>query len=104
MCEWRSIITIYFDISLCIPLYWILRGGLVARIFVGDARIRKLVGELIPLVVDAESVNKLCERLNGALAASGFEGSVYPNRLHALLSEDPARALNEASVDLIERA
>jgi superfamily II DNA or RNA helicase len=73
----------------------------VARLFVADPRVRRLIEKLVPLV-SASSVNRVCEHLNAALKPG--QGSVYPNRIHALLSEDPTRALNQTSVDLIETA
>ena len=36
--------------------------------------------------------------------AAGDQKEIYPNRLHTLLSEEPLRSLNEASVAVIERA
>lgn len=59
---------------------------------------------LIPLFLRAQSVNALTESLNGALTATGELGRIYPNRLHALLSEEPGRTVNEKTFALIEKA
>lgn len=77
----------------------------MGRITLGDPRIRSLVEEqLVPLVVAHGSVNAVANELNTALAQAEVEGTVYPNRLHALLSDERGRGLNEASVTLVERA
>jgi hypothetical protein len=78
----------------------------MARLFVSDERLRGLVERLTPLLLAAGSVNRLCELINQSL--SGDDGAkrkmLYPNRLHALFSGEPTRALNEASVKLIQRS
>src|SRR5258708_31736524 len=76
----------------------------MARLSVADARVRRLVEKLVPLVIEFQSVNNLCERLNAALANEHVTIPIYPNRLHSLLSDDPSRAVNEATVTLVERA
>lgn len=78
----------------------------MARVFVSDERIKRLVERLIPLLLAAGSINRLCEMINQALSTDGGAKRklLYPNRLHALFSGEPNRALNEASVKLIQRA
>jgi superfamily II DNA or RNA helicase len=76
----------------------------VARKSVSNPEVQRLIERLVPFVVESGSVNKACERLNQALAGSNSPVPVYPNRLHALLSEDPSRGLNEATLELIEGA
>jgi superfamily II DNA or RNA helicase len=73
----------------------------VARLSLSEPRVRRLIEKLVPLVA-AGSVNRVSDHLNAVLEPG--KGCVYPNRIHALLSEDPARALNEASIALIETA
>ena len=76
----------------------------MARVFVSDDRPRQLVEKLVPLLLAAGSVNKLCELINEALAPDGSAKTLYPNRLHALFSEKPNRSLNEASIEAIEKS
>lgn len=76
----------------------------MARITLDDIRIRSLVEQqLVPLVVAVGSVNAAANELNTALGEVDVNGTVYPNRLHALLSEERGRALNEGSITLVER-
>lgn len=76
----------------------------MARLSVGHPEVRSVVDALLPVVADAGSVNAAVERLNRALAAVKVRTPVYANRIHALLSDDPARALNQATVELIKKA
>jgi len=76
----------------------------MARLSVSDGRVQKLIDQLVPLIIQFKSVNGLCEGLNLALESEGIGTPIYPNRLHALLSDDPARALNEATISLVEHA
>jgi len=76
----------------------------MARLSVADPKVRVLVEKLVALVIEVGSVNKACDLLNAALASKGIKGLIYPNRVHQLLSEDPTRALNEATVQSIHLA
>src|SRR5215211_3086462 len=77
----------------------------MGRLSIGNSRIRQLVEQqVIPLLFSTGSVNGLTESLNKALGAAGIKDTIYPNRIHTLLSDDPSRALNESTVTLIERA
>jgi superfamily II DNA or RNA helicase len=77
----------------------------MGRLSIGNSRIRQLVEQrVIPLFFSTSSVNALTESLNKALGAAGVKDTIYPNRIHTLLSDDPSRALNESTVTLIERA
>ena len=72
---------------------------------ISEPRIRELVDtKLLPLYFRAGSVNALVDELNTALHHKGVEETIYPNRLHAILSEDAGRSLNDASVALLESA
>src|SRR5262245_54843299 len=73
------------------------------RLFLANERIQRLVGQLVPLFAEAGSINRLCELVNDALGADG-EQKIYPNRLHTVLSDEPTRSLNEASIVGIEQA
>lgn len=75
------------------------------RLSIHSERVQQLIEQrVIPLLLASGSVAALTTELNEALRSAGDSGTVHPNRLHALLSEDPTRALNEATVDLTERA
>lgn len=77
----------------------------MARLNVRSERVRRLVEQrVIPLFLAAGSTAALTKALNEALADSGAEGTLHPNRLHALLSDDVSRGLNEATLALVERA
>jgi superfamily II DNA or RNA helicase len=75
----------------------------VARRSLSDPQVQQLIDQLLPLVVESGSVNKTCDRLNRGLADGNPPTLVYPNRLRALLSENPSRALNDATLELIKR-
>jgi superfamily II DNA or RNA helicase len=76
----------------------------MARISILDARIRNLVDEkLVPLFLAERSTAALCKSLNQILE-SGAGGTIHPNRLHALLSDDMSRGANEATIGLVEQA
>jgi len=76
----------------------------LARVAVCDPKSRQVAEKLVALVVKEGSVNAASERLNASLAAAHVKTPVYPNRLHTLLSEEPTRFLNEATLALIARA
>src|SRR5258708_5532834 len=77
----------------------------MARVPLGHDRLRRLVeDQAVPLFLRVGSVNAVCETLNAALVDSGIAESIYPNRIHTLLSEEYGRSLNELTVQLIERA
>lgn len=76
----------------------------MARVSIVDERVRQLVdGKLVPLFLAAHSTAALCKVLNKTLKANGG-GTVHPNRLHALLSDDLSRGVNEGTVALVEKA
>lgn len=75
------------------------------RLSIHSERVQQLIaGRVIPLLLASGSVAALTNELNEALRAAGESGTLHPNRLHALLSEDSTRALNEGTVELTERA
>jgi superfamily II DNA or RNA helicase len=77
----------------------------MGRLSIGHSRLRQLVEQkIISLFFSTGSVNALTESLNKALNSSGIRDTIYPNRIHTLLSDDQSRALNESTVTLIERA
>jgi len=77
----------------------------MARLNISSEQVRQLIGaKVLPLLLVFGNVAALAKRLNDALQASGQAGRIHANRLHALLSDDPGRSLNEASVTLIELA
>lgn len=77
----------------------------MARLSVNSPRIRRLVQErVVPLYLATGSTAALTKVLNDGLGATGGGGVLHPNRLHALLSNDASRGLNEATVEAVERA
>jgi superfamily II DNA or RNA helicase len=77
----------------------------LARLNIQSERVQQLIADkVIPLFLAAGSIASLTKTLNDALQAGKGEGTLHPNRLHALLSNDVARGLNEATIALVERA
>ena len=77
----------------------------MARLSIQSERVKHLVGtQVLPLLLAAGNVAALTKLLNDTLQTAGIEGRLHPNRLHALLSNDVTRSLNEATVDLTEQA
>ncbi|HEX7944034.1 MAG TPA: DEAD/DEAH box helicase family protein [Phenylobacterium sp.] len=64
-----------------------------------------LIGEaLTPLYLETGSIAAVTKVLNDALEGVGETRPLHPNRIHALLSDDVARGVNELTVDLLQRA
>lgn len=76
----------------------------MARIFVTDPGISDLVARLADVFVRERSVNAVQRALTQALAAAGHAEKIYPNRLHALLSSDATRSVNEETIRVLRLA
>ena len=77
----------------------------MARLNVRSERVQRLIGErVVPLFLAHGNIAALTKALNDALRDAGGGGTLHPNRLHALLSDDASRGLNEATVQLAEQA
>ena len=77
----------------------------MARLSIHTDRVRKLVDQsLVPLFLAERSTAALCRSLNRSLAESGETKTIHPNRIHALLSDDVSRGVNEATLGLVEQA
>jgi superfamily II DNA or RNA helicase len=76
----------------------------MARRLLSDPEMRPLIERVATLAIEAGSVNRLQKRLTDVLAADRSEGWIYPNRLHALLNEDPTKGVNSETVEVLERA
>ncbi len=77
----------------------------MARLNVQNERVQRLIAErVIPLFLASGSTAALTKTLNEALREAGISGTLHPNRLHTLLSNDVARGLNEATIQLTEQA
>lgn len=77
----------------------------MARVSLSSDRVRHFVNnELMPLLLGVGNTAALCKQLNGALADIGNGGTIHPNRIHALLSDDVSRGVNEATLALVEKA
>src|SRR5207245_5415752 len=66
--------------------------------------VRALVDRLVILFLLEGSVNGVQRTLNQVLASDRTEGWLYPNRLHALLSDDPGRAVNDQTLQTMQIA
>ncbi len=76
----------------------------MARRSVGHPDVRALVDKLVILFLLEGSVNGVQRSLNQVLAEDHREGWLYPNRLHALLSDDPGRAVNAQTLQTLQIA
>ena len=77
----------------------------MARINILDDRVRSLLSDgLVPLFLAEGSTAGLCKVLNTSLRAADIEGTIHPNRIHAMLSEDVSRGINEGTLALVEAA
>lgn len=76
----------------------------MSRRSVGHPEVRALVDKLVILFLLDGSVNGVQRALNQTLASDRSEGWLYPNRLHALLSDDPGRAVNTQTLDTLQLA
>lgn len=59
---------------------------------------------MTPLFWVSGNIAALTKVLNDSASQLGLAGTIHANRLHTLLSDDPARGLNEATIELIEKA
>ncbi len=77
----------------------------MARLRIADPKIQELIkNDLIPVFFGTGSVNAMCDWLNVRLGQRGIAEKIYPNRLHAIFSDDPGKSLNETTVELIEKS
>ena len=77
----------------------------MARLSIFSERVRHLVdSKLVPFFLSEGSTAQLCKLLNNALSEVGNDRIIHPNRIHALLSDDIARGMNDATLYLIEQA
>lgn len=67
-----------------------------------DPRVQKVSDRLAHLVLRFGSVNAVADALSAALGDLGVK--IYPNRIHGLLTNDPARGVNTVTLDALEQA
>lgn len=72
----------------------------MARHYLSDPRVIKVVDELCEQFLAQGSVNAVAE----ALSRPGDFVQIYPNRIHGLLAGDPTRSINTATLEAIEDA
>jgi superfamily II DNA or RNA helicase len=72
------------------------------RHYASEARVEQVLERLSELFLGLGSVNALAEALSPDGQESGQR--VYPNRIHGLLSGDPNRSINTATLETIEHA
>jgi Type III restriction enzyme, res subunit len=70
----------------------------MARHTLSEPRVQLLVDSLTSLTLELGSVNAVAELLSG----EDEDSQIYPNRLHGLLTGDPARSVNTATLEAIE--
>ena len=76
----------------------------MARYGVDTPEVKALVeGLLVPLYLESGSVSGMTKALNDALQDAGV-GTLHANRLHAALSDDASRGINQQSFDALRRA
>lgn len=77
----------------------------MARLNVQSERVQRLIDErVVPLFFAYGSIAALTKALNAALQTAGIAGTLHPNRLHTLLSNDLSRGVNDATIELTEQA
>jgi superfamily II DNA or RNA helicase len=69
---------------------------------IAEPRVQAVVTRLAELVLQLGSVNAVAQNLSHALG--GGSARIYPNRIHGVLTDDPARGVNTATLELLERA
>lgn len=76
----------------------------MARLSVQSDRVKSVVdNKLVPLFLAEGSTAGLCKALNRHLPENQ-NAIIHPNRLHALLSDDVSRGVNDKTLDLVEGA
>jgi superfamily II DNA or RNA helicase len=76
----------------------------MARHSPAEPRVQEITSWLSDLVLHHGSVRAAHRAVAEVLNVSGASGTVYPNRLHALLSGDPSRGINTATLEFLEQA
>ena len=69
------------------------------RHHIDDPRVQTVMDQLTDLILELGSVNAAA----GELSGEDEQARIYPNRLHTLLAGDPARSVNSATLEAIER-
>lgn len=72
----------------------------MARHYLSEPRVTKVVNELCEQVLARGSVNAVAE----ALSRPDDDVQIYPNRIHGLLTGNPTRSINTATLEAIEDA
>lgn len=67
-----------------------------------EPRVQAVIDRLAELVLRLGSVNAVAQGLSQALGDQA--GRIYPNRIHGLLTADPSRGVNTATLELLEQA
>jgi superfamily II DNA or RNA helicase len=67
-----------------------------------DPRVQRVAAQLAPLILRFGSINAVADALSTALDTDGIR--IYPNRIHGLLTDDPGRGVNTATLEALEKA
>lgn len=76
----------------------------MARHYPSEPRVAKAIERLADQFLQRGSVSAVADALTAALGEASGLPRIYPNRIHGLLSGDPTRSINTATLDAIERA
>lgn len=76
----------------------------MARLSVLSDDVQGVVRALVPILLATGSTAAVCRTLNEALQQQGEARQLHPNRIHALLSDDVGRGVNDATLALTQAA
>src|SRR4051812_47698403 len=75
----------------------------MARHYPSEPRVEVVVERLVELFLRLGSVNAVADALTHQAAGDGQQ-RIYPNRVHGLLTGDPTRSINTATLEALEAA
>lgn len=75
----------------------------MARHYPSEPRVEVVVERLVELFLRLGSVNAVADALTDQAAGDGQQ-RIYPNRVHGLLTGDPTRSINTATLEALEAA
>jgi superfamily II DNA or RNA helicase len=76
----------------------------MARLSIFADDVQTVVHRLVPILLASGNVAGVVRVLNQALASAGVTTRLHANRISALLSDDVARGVNEATLTLVQTA
>jgi hypothetical protein len=76
----------------------------MGRRTVADPLVQEVIQSLVNLFLRVGSVNAMADVLSASLPLGASERQILPNRLHTVLSGDPNRSINDATLAAIRSA